>query len=219
MSAVRLLKSDLHVKESRPIYPFLRDQDVLKNIYQNRLDVKTPLNFYPKNDNAKDLVHRLAESKANCKIELSRVSMYLNDEWIKGMCGQIDDLMDIEEWDDEDHPIDVRSFVTMLRMILFINPRPERRPGLGATTEGNIIAMWTGIDERISIECLPGDNLLCIGSRKIDGDRKIYSSNTNTRDISTFLDSFNTHKLFGNDGTTAKEVADHIRRASSCSSR
>lgn len=103
------------------------------------------------------LEERLFNSLAACKIRTSTVAMHLDSEWRARFFRQLDNLMDIESWDKEDPPVTESSFITLLRMLLFI--RPKRRPGLGTTNDGNIIAAWTVGRNRLTIECQAADRV------------------------------------------------------------
>ena len=75
--------------------------------------------------------------------------------------------MDIENWEEDDAPVARESFNTLLRMLTLI--KPVRRPGLGSTSSGHIIAAWTNQTNRLTIECLPSDRVRWVLSHVIDG--------------------------------------------------
>ncbi|WP_020161289.1 hypothetical protein [Methylobacter marinus] len=116
------------------------------------------------------LEDRLFEARASCKIKTAAVAMYLPSEWRSRFFSQLDDLMDAENWEDDDTPITEASFATLLRMLLLI--WPVRRPGLGATSEGHIIATWSIEKDRLTIECLPGDRIRWVVNKYIEGNRE-----------------------------------------------
>lgn len=113
---------------------------------------------------------RLYDARALCKTKTAAVAMHLDVEWRSRFFSQLDSLMDFENWQKEDIPITEASFTTLLRMLLLI--RPARRPGLGSTSYGNIIAAWTMENDRLTIECLPRDDVRWVLSRYFDGDRE-----------------------------------------------
>jgi hypothetical protein len=128
-------------------------------------------------EQARDLAHktvpleeRLYNARAFCKITMANVAMHLDSEWRSRFFSQLDSLMDFENWEKDDLPITKASFSTFLRMILLI--RPARRPGIGSTSEGNIIAAWTVDKDQLTIECLPDDNLRWVLSRYLNGKRE-----------------------------------------------
>jgi hypothetical protein len=103
------------------------------------------------------LEERLFNARAACKLRTANVAMHLDQEWRRRFFAQLDSLMDFEEWDPADLPVSETSFTTLLRMILLI--KAKRRPGLGAASNGNILASWTVGKDRLTIECLPCDQV------------------------------------------------------------
>jgi hypothetical protein len=103
------------------------------------------------------LEERLYEALAACKIRTAAVAMHLDPEWRMRFFKQLDNLMDIDNWEKEDLPVTEASFATLLRMLLFI--RPKRRPGIGITNNGNIVAAWTVGKNRLTIECQAADQV------------------------------------------------------------
>jgi len=84
-----------------------------------------------------------------------KVAMYLPNEWRTHFFKQLDNLMDVENWEVDDPPITEASFSTFLRMLLEL--WPVTHPGLGVSIDGNVIAAWTTGRDRLTIECFPND--------------------------------------------------------------
>jgi hypothetical protein len=103
------------------------------------------------------LEERLYNARAACKIRTATVAMHLDHDWRIRFFRQLDTLMDIDNWEKDDLPVTDASFGTLLRMLLFI--RSKRRPGLGITNDGNIIAAWTVGKNRLTIECRAYDQV------------------------------------------------------------
>ena len=103
------------------------------------------------------LEERLYNARAACKVRTAAVAMHLDGDWRARFFRQLDNLMDIESWDKDDLPVTEPSFITLLRMLLFI--RPKRRPGLGITNDGNIISAWTIGKNRLTLECRADDRV------------------------------------------------------------
>jgi hypothetical protein len=97
------------------------------------------------------LEEQLYNSRAACKITTAAVAMHLDREWRTRFFAQVDSLLSFDDWDKDDLPISEDSFTTLLRMLLLI--RAKRRPGLGASSIGHAIAMWTVGNDRLTIEC------------------------------------------------------------------
>lgn len=115
------------------------------------------------------LEEQLYNAKAFCKTKTGEVAMYLLPDVRSRFFSQLDNLMGVENWEEDDKPIIEASFTTLLRMLIYI--KPDRRPGLGATSEGNIIAAWTNGKDRLTIECLSGDKVRWVLSCYIEEDR------------------------------------------------
>jgi hypothetical protein len=102
------------------------------------------------------LDEQLYDALATFKITTAAVAMHLDRDWRSKLFEQLDSLLALEDWEAADPPPSIESFSTLLRMLTSL--RPERRPGLGATEDGNFIASWTTTkDDRLTIECLTGD--------------------------------------------------------------
>lgn len=97
----------------------------------------------------------LFQSRAAAKIYASKVAMRMDPVWRDKLFGQLDSLLDPEEWDELDNPLVTESFATFIKVMFLL--LPGRRPGLGLTFQGNIIAVWSNGENRLTIECLPND--------------------------------------------------------------
>ena len=115
-----------------------------------------------------DLAHQLFDALAQVKILTSQVAMHIDTEWRNKLFRQLDSLHDIEEWEAGDEPIRRESFSTFLRTILSLDPK--RRPGLGLSQSGHLVAAWVKNDDRLTIEFLPGDRVRWVLSQRIEGD-------------------------------------------------
>jgi hypothetical protein len=122
------------------------------------------------------LEEQLYNARATCKIRTAAVAMHLDREWRMCFFAQVDSLLSFDDWDKADLPISDGSFMTLLRMLLLI--RAKRRPGLGASGDGHVIAMWTVGNDRLTIECLPADVVRWIVLREIDGARESAAGQT-----------------------------------------
>src|SRR5262245_6421440 len=87
-----------------------------------------------------DQNERVFQALAEAKIVTSEVAMHLSTEWRQRLFRQLDSLHDLEEWQEGDQPIDSGSFATFLRAIIALNV--TRRPGLGLTPLGYLLASW-----------------------------------------------------------------------------
>lgn len=113
---------------------------------------------------------RLDAALANAKVMTSNVMMHLDREWRDGLFAQLDDLLDVTDWHEDDEPLVGDSFRTFLRLILY--QKPKRRPGLGLSHRGYLVAAWTTGADRLTLECAPDDTIRWVLSCDIEGERE-----------------------------------------------
>lgn len=148
----------------------------------------------------KSLAEALFDAGATAKILTSRVSMYLREGWRDKLFFQLDNLLDPEEWDPDDKPLQAQSFDTFLKAVC--DMQPTRRPGLGLTYGGNLIAGWRDPlngEDRVSLEFSPSGTVLVIGSRMFDGEPVSFSARTPVRALKKTMADLNCAKWLGCD--------------------
>jgi hypothetical protein len=144
-----------------------------------------------------DLPHQLFDALAQVKILTSKVAMHVDAEWRQKLFRQLDSLHDIVEWEEGDKPIQLESFNTFLRAILSINPK--RRPGLGLSQTGHLVAAWMKNNDRLTIEFFPNDRVRWVLSRRIKGDMpERFAGETNVELLAARLASYNPEYWFSN---------------------
>lgn len=146
----------------------------------------------------KDLSERLFDSAAALKIATAAVAMHLDRVLRDRLFAQLDRLLGLEDWDEADELPSERSFRTFLRMLLYI--KPERRPGLGLSSAGNIIASWTVGSARLTIECLPNDVLRWVLVREQEGERESAAGETVIPRLPAVLAPYSPEVWFANGG-------------------
>ena len=117
--------------------------------------------------NRPELDERLFDSRASFKVALSEVSMHLGRDWVHGLFRQIDSLLDLEEWEPDDPVPGRASARTFIRLLLRVHA--VRRPGMGASSRGTLIAAWTVGANRLTIDCLPDDKVRWVLTRSANG--------------------------------------------------
>jgi hypothetical protein len=110
----------------------------------------------------------LRNSQSSFKILISQVSMHLGLEWLQKLFSQIDSLLDIEEWDENDPVPALETARTFIRLLLVL--KVNRKPGIGISNSGNLIAAWTTEPNRLTVECLPNDRVRWIVSHVNGGE-------------------------------------------------
>jgi hypothetical protein len=150
---------------------------------------------------SKSLEERLFDSRAAAKLRVASVAMHLSSAWRERFFAQVDALLNAEDWDRLDEPISEKSFATLLRLLLLL--RVKRRPGLGATSDGHVVAMWTVGKNRLTIECLPGDEVRWAIVQYVDGDRDTAAGETALPRLLDRLGPYNPQQWFADEGTEA----------------
>jgi hypothetical protein len=143
-------------------------------------------------DSERSLEESLFDARAMAKILTSRISMYLREGWRDKLFYQLDNLLDPDEWDPEDKPLQEQSFDTFLKALCDL--QPAKRPGLGLAYSGNLIAGWRGNangNDRMSLEFAPDGKVKVIGTRFVDDDPVHFSFVANVKSLKTSLIKFN----------------------------
>jgi hypothetical protein len=98
------------------------------------------------------------------------VAMYLDRTYREALFSTLDRLMDPDDWDTEFKLPSEQSFSTFLRMMIYLHP--TKRPGLGLSPSGHVLAAWSRENDRIVIECIGDDEVRWVLSRTIEGERE-----------------------------------------------
>jgi len=122
------------------------------------------------------LEERLFDATANVKILTAQVAMHLDRQWRDRLFSQVDSLHDPAEWEPKDEPIQQASFATFLKAIVQI--KPNRRPGLGLSNSGHLVAAWSSGKDRLTIEFLADDRVRWVLTRYRDGEAEHFAGQT-----------------------------------------
>ncbi len=142
----------------------------------------------------KPLPEKLFEALAQVKLLTAQVAMHLDTEWRSRMFRQLDDLLDAEDWHEDDDPIKASSFETFLRMIIF--HKPSRRPGFGVSNRGYLITAWTSGSDRLTTEFLPNDTVRWVLSCEVDGEAERAAGETSVRRLMEVLAPYSPPRWF-----------------------
>jgi hypothetical protein len=140
------------------------------------------------------LEERLFDATANVKILTSQIAMHLEREWRDRLFRQLDSLHDPKEWDPDDKPIQQASFATFLKAIIQI--KPKRRPGLGLSHAGYLIAAWTDKLDQLTIEFLPNDRVRWVIGRHSDDELEHIAGQTSVSRLARALAPYNSEIWF-----------------------
>jgi hypothetical protein len=142
----------------------------------------------------KDLAERLFDALANAKVLTSAVAMHLDRDWRDKLFRQLDSLHDADELEEGDEPLRQSSFATFLKAILMVNP--QRRPGLGLSREGHLIAAWTTGRDRLTIEFLPNDRVRWVLARYKDDEPSRFAGQTPVDELAAGLSPHRPERWF-----------------------
>lgn len=145
----------------------------------------------------RSLDERLFDALANVKILTAHVAMHLDREWREGLFRQMDSLHDPVEWEGGDEPVQQASFATFLKAILSL--KPERRPGLGLSHSGYLIAAWTTGRDRLTIEFLPNDRVRWVLSESRDEETDRFAGQTPVGRLAEGLRPHTPERWFSNE--------------------
>jgi hypothetical protein len=173
-----------------------RTREIARNVQalQNRPSPGTPQLTVVSTSDDTPLEERLFDALAGAKILTSQVAMHLDGEWRAKLFHQLDSLLDLAEWEPSDQPLQQSSYATFLKAILNINA--ERRPGLGVSNTGHLIAAWTTGADRLTIEFLPSDRVRWVLSRRYDGDIERFAGETRVGRLAEGLQHYHPEHWF-----------------------
>lgn len=121
----------------------------------------------------------------NLKTATAGVAMHLDTAWRAGLFKQLDQLLDPEEWDSSDELPSQKSFMTFLRLVTYL--QIPKRPSLGVTSKGNLLAAWVKNGDRLVMEFQPDDHVRWSVARQQDGERETAAGCTMVRRLEPVL--------------------------------
>jgi hypothetical protein len=166
--------------------------DIEHRLTETRLRVLSP----PEPATDRPAAERLFNVLVNAKVFTAQVAMHLDRNWRNKLFANLDDLLDPNDWHEDDEPMLSSSFATFLRMILHI--RPVRSPSLGLSNQGHLMAAWTSGENRLALECLPQDLIRWSVSCKIDEELERAVGETPVRRVLAVLAPYGPERWFAN---------------------
>ena len=118
-----------------------------------------------------DLGSTLFDSRASAKLVAAKLSMHLSPGWRAKIFAQFDDLLDPEEWSEDDQLLNDDAVRTFLRLVIYAGWRLV--PSLGISNTGNLIASWRRGSARLVIECAANDRCRLVITDGEGDDRSI----------------------------------------------
>ncbi len=104
-------------------------------------------------DYSDDIIQNLFDNRSNLKQLISKISMHMKDATRRDFFKQIDELLDIEEFTEDDSLINQESFRAFLNF--FSTTHNLKRTALTVTPSGNTVTSWIVPNEKLHIEFLP----------------------------------------------------------------
>jgi hypothetical protein len=139
---------------------------------------------------------RLALRLLSFKRMTSQIARYLDRSWHAQLFERLDMLFDAEDWDsDFALPLEA-SFETFLRLIIYLHP--TKRPGIGLSSRGYILASWSKDGDRIVIECLPNDDLRWVLSQTNEGARESAAGKNRIQRLVELIEGYEPDRFFKN---------------------
>ena len=190
------LINPLHIGDIQLVEPSLGSELNLHSPYVRMREGSKTLGLSQRlwPSSGKTLTEILFDTRSSLKIKTAEVAMHLHAGWRELLFRQLDNLHDVEEWDVRDRPTEIGSFVTFLRLILHI--RPDKKPGIGLTSSGHLIAGWAHQRDRLTIECLPNDQVRWVLVRWDGDDRESAAGSTSLLRLAAALEPYKPSSWF-----------------------
>lgn len=131
---------------------------------------------------------QLFDNSAQLKVSFSQIAMHLTTEWRTTIFEQLDFLLKPEDWQEDSALIEVATFLTFLRFLIFT--APNRVPSLGVSPNGNVLAAWLKGDERLTVQFLPDDRAIATLIRRGTRGNEIVTWRGHVVDLKLFIERF-----------------------------
>lgn len=173
---------------------FSQDTQLIERRVNDLLNRPSPASCIALSAEKLPLEERLFDATASVKILTAQVAMHLEREWRDRLFSQLDSLHDPAEWEPDDQPIQQASFATFLKAIVQI--KPQRRPGLGLSHGGHLIAAWTTGRDRLTIEFLPNNRVRWVITRYRDNESEHFAGQTAVSHLTEGLAPYKPERWF-----------------------
>ena len=102
---------------------------------------------------------------AQLKVMVSRIAMHFSDSQRAKIFSNLDRLLDLDSWSDDDSLISDSSFRTFLRFMIYYGN--VRDPSLTVSVGGNVAASWFIGENRFTVEFFPYDKVRCVSYERL----------------------------------------------------
>lgn len=140
---------------------------------------------------SENIEFQLFENRSNLKQMISKIAMHMKDDVRRDFFKQIDNLLDIEEFTEDDSLINPRSFHSFLNF--FAVTSGLKRIALTVAPSGNTVASWLSNDESLHIEFLSNGMAVAIASLINEGEKETIVRQGSVLSMGRFLGDNNIH--------------------------
>jgi hypothetical protein len=142
----------------------------------------------------RSLSEQLFVALADAKIWTSKLAMHLDRSARDRLFRQLDLLHDEEEWAPEDKPVNLASYKTLVRAILY--HQVDSRPALSLMPNGNLLALWRDGDDKLTVEFLPDNRTRWFVQCNSDSGPERVTGTTPLERLRTVLQPYGAERWF-----------------------
>jgi hypothetical protein len=99
----------------------------------------------------------LFQALANAKIWTSQVAMRLDNESRNRYFKQLDRLHNVNEWFEEDKPVNLESYKGFIRFMLIV--QGNSKPAMALSSKGQLVAVWETGGRKLVVEFIDSNRL------------------------------------------------------------
>jgi hypothetical protein len=118
-------------------------------------------------DPLEGIENKLFKHLADLKVMVAQVAMHFSQDERGNIFAALDRLLSVEHWEDDSVQIDLESFRTFLRFLIFSHP--IKFPNMGVSPRGGVLAGWHSERKSVHSEFLPQD--FCTALMKLEAAR------------------------------------------------
>jgi hypothetical protein len=149
---------------------------------------QTPASAVLKHTTSDTTEEALFTALASLKVLTSQVAMHLDKAWRNRLFSRLDRIHEPAQWDQADDPISAGSFLTFLRLMFLL--KPDRQANISLANEGHLVASWINGRDRLTIECLPKDQVKVVLTRWLGSERDSAAILTNIDRVQRVLTAY-----------------------------
>lgn len=139
------------------------------------------------------LASQLAQRLMDLKVQTAQIAMHLSSSWRDGFFQQLDCLLAEENWEPIDELPRLESYLTTLRLLIFLGE--VERPGLGLSHTGHVVLSWSAHGDTLTIECRPADEVKwMISSTSPEGGREHAVGTSTSKRVPAVISAYEPQK-------------------------